>query len=114
MTYRLKEAQAGFALDGEPLFEILRAILAEGDVPRQKTSDLWGRIVRVGHELGLPTPGDVASCTKTIKQFKELLESKLNILIELGSLNGYTTITITKEGSWNEIEVSEVREECTF
>ena len=38
---RLKIAQAGFALDDEPLVPVLRELLALGDVDEQPTSQLF-------------------------------------------------------------------------
>lgn len=110
MSRRLAVAQAGFALDGEPLFEILKQLLRQGDIPEQKTSDFWDQVFELNRSLDMELPGNAAACTKALKQLKELIEKRLDVTINIRKLDGYSLIAITRGPSWDKEEVREVGE----
>jgi hypothetical protein len=111
---RLALAQAGFALDEEPLFYAIQELIQDSDLPEQPTQGLWDQVRGVADRLHLPRPGDAASCTRRLHQIKELLEARLDIRIEERILHGKTLISINRGPTWQdhqpEIELDEVTE----
>lgn len=107
MAPRLRMAQAGFVLDEEPLFPIIAALIAVEDLSEQRTSDFYQLVVAKARELNLDAPRDAASCTRRIKEIKELLEAKLEVRIILRTLTGYSYISIVKRASTG-VQVGEV------
>ncbi len=105
---RLQSAQAGFALEDEPLFPILQELLKTGDLPERSTSELFERVRQTAATLNLDPPKDTASCTKRLNERRELMESRLDVKISTRTLNGQTLITITRGPSWEQPEVTEV------
>jgi hypothetical protein len=107
---RLQAAQAGFALEDEPLVPVLRALLAQGDVPDQPTSQLFTRCqqeaIQQGRLVGFPM--DAAAFTKRLHELREALESQLDVRISTRTLHGYTHVRIDKGAT---AEVSEVTED---
>ncbi len=96
----LKEAQAGFALEDEPLTRILREILKTGDVPEQPTSQFYGTISHTAEVSWADVPGNAAACTNRLRQLKVLMEAHLDVEITMRTLHGQTLIQITRGSSW--------------
>jgi hypothetical protein len=83
MIPRLRVAQAGFALEDEPLAVVLRHVLADGDVLEQRTSEFFTRVRKLGQALDLDSrlPIDAATCTRRIHELQDALEAVLDVKI---------------------------------
>ncbi|MCH7889409.1 MAG: hypothetical protein IIA00_09045 [Proteobacteria bacterium] len=101
-TARLKHAQAGFALQDEPLVAIFQEILQMGDLSECKTSDLFAQITRTASQLGFAgrVPRNASAFTNHINQCQGMLEAVLDVQITTRVLHGYTFIAITRGTSW--------------
>ncbi|MDF0642950.1 MAG: hypothetical protein P0111_02870 [Nitrospira sp.] len=109
MASRLRVAQAGFVIDDEPLFAILGTLLTRDDIRDIRTSDFYALVRTTAQGLKLEWPRDAASCTRRIKEVKELIEGRLDVQITLRTLNGHSLVSIERGKTWpKEEEVSEV------
>lgn len=115
MADRLALAQAGFAVDEAPIFSILTSIVRRGDVDEQPTSEFWKAIKTTGEAINVEPPRDAASCTKQVRELRELIQLSLDVTITMRTLHGQTLIQITRGPSWALQEgVSEVTESEAF
>jgi hypothetical protein len=97
---RLTCAQAGFALDDEPLVPILRRLLEAGDVPEELTSAFYARLQTIAQEVGVSAPPDAAACTRRIHELEGQLGPILDATIRTRTLHGQTRIAIVRGPSW--------------
>jgi excisionase family DNA binding protein len=97
---RLRVAQAGFALEDEPLVPVLRELLRDGDVRDQPTSQLYEQVRKKAGELGLAErlPRDAAAFTRRLNELREPLESVLDVKISDRTLHGATRVSIVRVG----------------
>ena len=94
----LTEAQAGFALEDEPLYPVLKELLQAGDLQEQKTSDFYKLVTDTAAQLrlGKKIPQSAEACTARVHQLHTILESVLDLTITLRTLHGYRFIQITR------------------
>ncbi len=99
---RLTAAQAGFALDDEPLVPILRRLLEAGDLAEEPTAAFYTRVQQTAHSLGIPAPADAAACTRRIHELEGQLGPILDARIHTRTLHGQTHIAIGRGPSWGQ------------
>ena len=104
MIPRLRVAQAGFALQDEPLVPILKRILAEGDINDQKTADFYERVTKAAGDTGhsLDVPRSASACTDSLRELQDALEPVLDVKFGWRVLHGHALISIVRGSSWSE------------
>ncbi len=99
----LKTAQAGLALQEDPLYPVLREILTLGDVLEQRPSVFYIQVQEMARQLGLEMriPRSAEACTTRLKELRRVFESALDASIVIRTLHGYSFIKIRGGPSWD-------------
>lgn len=99
---RLQAAQAGFAMNDDPVCSVLKELLSDGDIPEQTTGDFFKCCNERLRESGsYDSPRDASALSKKLNQSKKMLEAVLDITILTRMLHGHTVIEIRRGESWN-------------